>query len=358
MKSTILRKYLIKKDEKSFQKEFLQKTKLSYPPRHVTIGIASPCNNKCVFCAYHALDARDTSNVYNLHYKISFNDFKRMVDICYAGRVPAIHISATGEPFFHDDIMSMIDYVIKIYGSVSFQTNFFRPLFEKNDYLENIIERSPYITKITTDMLSGNPLQHEQLKKGSTYEDVLSILEYLSKRSNVKFEIHYILTKTNYMSIDPLIRDLHSRQIRCYVAVVNLHPHNFNSFTSPDMMYRSSDTAITDELYRIENVGNKYGIEVKICKPSDSKDIKCGSFWSRFQTWPVKGIAEERYHENVIVGGCNAVVKGNLNTLGLFFDYKTIMDLWNNDYFLKIRSNLIKGIYPDTECKDCQAYNN
>lgn len=358
MKATMLRKFLLKKDEGSFQKEFLKKAKLSYPPRHVTIGITSTCSNKCVFCAYHSLDARDNSNVYDLQYKLSFNEFKRMVDICYAGRVPAIHISATGEPFFHDDIMNMIDYVIEIYGSVSFQTNFFRPLFEKNDYLENIIERSTHISKITTDMLSGNSLQHEQLKKGSTYEDVLSILEYLSKRSNIKFEIHYILTKINYMYIGPLMHDLNARHIRCYVAVVNLHPHNFNSFTSPDMMYRSSDTAITEELYRIKNLGNKYGIEVMICKPSDSKDIKCGSFWTRFQTWPVKGIAEERYHDNVIVGGCNAVVKGSLKTLGYFFDYKTIMDLWNNTHFLNVRGNLMKGIYPDKECKDCQAYNN
>jgi hypothetical protein len=254
--------------------------------------------------------------------------------------------------------MNMIDYVISVYGSVSFQTNFFRPLFEKSDYLKNIIERAPYISKITTDMLSGNASQHEQLKKGSRYEDVLSLLEYLSKRSSITFEIHYILTKVNYMHISPLLQDLHSRQIRCYVAVVNLHPHNFNSFTSPDMMYRCNDTVITEELDRIKKLGQKFGIKVVICKPSDSKDIKCGSFWSRFQTWPVKGIAEKRYHENLIVGGCNAVVKGNLKTLGYFFDYKTIMDLWNNASFLNIRENLMKGVYPDKECKDCQCFHN
>jgi hypothetical protein len=122
-------------------------------------------------------------------------------------------------------------------------------------------------------------------------------------------------------------------------------------------MYRSTDTNITDELYRIKAIGQECNIKVSFCKPSDSKDLMCGSFWARFQTWPVKGIPEERYHENVIVGGCNAVVKGNLNTLGFFFNYDNIMDLWNNDYFVTIRDNLMKGIYPDKECKDCQSYN-
>jgi MoaA/NifB/PqqE/SkfB family radical SAM enzyme len=348
---------LMELDKKRFRREFFKKAVLSYPPRSVTIAISSACSNRCVFCAYHSDDARDgASNVYDLKYRISLEDFKRMIDMCYEGRVPKVHTCATGEPFFHPDIIQMIDYSIEVYGFVSLQTNFFRPLFEKRSYLDEIIQRADSISYITTDILSGDPQVHEALKKGSSYEDVLSSMEYINKHSDIHFEVHYIITKHNHEHIDSLINDLSSRKINCHVAIVNLHPHYFNDFTSVDSLYTSKDMEITATLQRAKELGKQRGIRVSTPLPADSGKSICGSFWSRFQIWPVKGIDEERYGENVIVGGCNAVVRGNLKSLGYIFDYNNIMDLWNNDKFVKIRKGLLAGVYPDKECRFCQNY--
>jgi MoaA/NifB/PqqE/SkfB family radical SAM enzyme len=278
--------------------------------------------------------------------------------MCYAGRVPRIHICATGETFLHPDILQIIDYAIEVYGTTSIQTDFFRFIFEKYNYLDEIIQRKDFISYITTDVLSGDPKVHERVKRGSCYEDVLSSMEYINRYSNIHFEVHYIITKHNYQHIDWLINDLARRRINCHVAIVNLHPHGFNEFTSLKSVYTSRDVKITSTLKEVQALGRKKGISVSIPTPFDRGKGICGSFWTRLQTWPVNGIDENRYGENVIIGGCNAVIKGKLNTLGYIFDYDSIMELWNNEYLVKIRENLLKGIYPDYECRHCQNFKN
>ena len=64
-------------EENNYKKEYLKEVKLSYPPRHITIGITSACNNRCLFCSYHGEDAKDNSEVYNLPFMLSIADFKK-----------------------------------------------------------------------------------------------------------------------------------------------------------------------------------------------------------------------------------------------------------------------------------------
>lgn len=351
------RSKLLKHDEASLQKEFYKKAVLSYPPRSVTIAISSACNNKCLFCAYHSHDAsHGASNVYNMPYKLSIEKFKRMVDMCYEGRVPHVHICATGEPFFHKEILNMMDYMIDVYGTTSVQTNFDHAVFAKHSYLDKLIERKDNIAYITTDILSGDEKEHESMKKGSSYESVMTALQYISSKSDVHIDVHYVLTKYNYKHINKLIDDLRKREVNCHLAIVNLHPYQFNKVTTIDAVYLSTDTEITDALKQAKEHGLSKGIKVTSPTPFDKSSGVCGAFWTRFQIWPVKGIDPKRYSENIIIGGCNAVVRGKLNTLGYFFDYKNIMDLWNNEYFIKTRKDLLKGLYPDKECSFCQSY--
>ena len=159
------------------------------------------------------------------------------------------------------------------------------------------------------------------------------------------------------MHLKELIDKVVENKINGRIEVVQLHPHNFNEFTSLDSVYLKKDRFITETLQDIVKYGKAKKVSISIPRPFDNGLNKCGSFWLRFQTWPVKGNDLNRYHENVIVGGCNAVVKGELRSLGYIFDYKNIMDLWNNNQFVKVRKNLLSGIYPDKECINCQNYN-
>lgn len=343
-------------------KEIFLKTKnfqgiLKTPPNWITIGITNVCNNKCDFCSYHSDDAKEVSNVYNIPFMLNLADFKRIVNMAYEGKVPRIHICGTGEPFMNPEVLDMIDYCIKVYGTTSIQTNFFKPLFQKKDYLEEILKRKEHISFITTDILSGDPEFHNSIKKGSSYSDVMDSIEYISKNSSIKINISYILTKKNYKNIDKLIDDLDKRRIKnVSININNLYSYDFNEFSSTSSVYTSQDEDITNQLNKVYNYGKIKKIEVNIPTPADLDTSRCNIFWDKIQIWPVRGNDPKRKHENLIPHACRAVVKGELNSLGYIFDYDNIMDMWNNSKLVEIRENILKGKYPSRECRFCHHY--
>jgi MoaA/NifB/PqqE/SkfB family radical SAM enzyme len=252
--------------------------------------------------------------------------------------------------------VSSYDYVIEKYGKVSFQSNFNKKIFEKNNYVDAIVERAEYITNITTDILSSDPQKHEEIKKGSKYEDLLGIMQKINATTNILFDVHLILTKYNYQNIDKLVEDLYNRGINFKFSIVNLHPHNFNDFTSIDAVYKLRDTEIKKELDKVNDVCKKLGVPVSIPEPFDKPTSKCGVFWSRLQTIPSWDISKEKWIGNVVPGDCNAVVKGKMRSFGNILEYDNLFDLWNNETLIKIRKDLIHNKYPDEECKNCQNY--
>lgn len=67
----------------------------------------------------------------------------------------------------------------------------------------------------------------------------------------------------------------------------------------------------------------------------------------------MKGIDPTRYDENLIPHACNAVVLGDINTLGYASDFPTVMDFWNNDLLVAIRRKILSGEQPDRFCWSC-----
>ena len=343
--------------KENFKKEYLKESILHYPPKHITIGVTSACKNKCLFCSYHGEDFKETSNVYGLPFMLSLKDFKRMVDMAYKGGVAKVHVCGTGEPFANPEILNMLDYVIEKYGKVSFQTEFWKELFRKNNYLEEICKREKGIDSITTDIFSAEEKIHNKIKKGTSLIDLINDLKYISENSNIKLRINMILTHENSKRITDIIDLFLKNNIKNFVFdVCNLFSYEGSDFTSPNNVYVSQDKNIAEELQKVVSYGKEKGIEVSIPMPADKTKHMCGMFWEKFQTWPVKGCDERRYVENMTPVACAAVVNGNLKSLGYLFDYDNIMDAWNNPKLVEIRENLLNGIYPSEYCKKCYLY--
>lgn len=253
----------------------------------------------------------------------------------------------------------MIDYVIYSYGKVSFQTNFWKQIFDKYNYMDEIVKRKEKIEFITTDLLSSDPQEHEFIKNGSSYEETLEQLSYLGKNADcIRINVSVILTRSNYSNIPGIIPDLLKRGIRnLHLEVGNLMSYDYSDYTSSDNVYVSDDYKITTMLEELALLGKKNGVSISIPQPADKNKDICPMFWKKFQTWPVRGCIKERYGENMIPCACAAVVLGELNSLGYLFDYDNIMDAWNNEKIVQIRKNLMRGIYPDENCKKCFLYN-
>jgi MoaA/NifB/PqqE/SkfB family radical SAM enzyme len=330
----------------------MQKAVVSYPPRWATIGIGSQCTNRCLFCSYHSLDARNgNSKVYNLKYKMTLERFKRQVDMFYAGRVPHVHICAPGEPFLHENILDMIDYVADVYGKASFQSNFNASVMKRGNYMDEIMKRVDRIKYIVTDIHAGEGDLFNGIKRGSDFKNHINVLKTLQRQ--IKLIGSCILTKENSQSIMPLVKALVDNGIRMQINVVNLFPHMFNDFTSMDNVYKLADKHIEAEIQEVKEYGEKHGLIINLPEAFDDTSNTCNVFWEKVQIWPVEGIDPERYDENLVPHACNAVVLGDINSYGYLFDYDDVMDFWNNDVLVGYRQKVLDGIYPDPQCSAC-----
>lgn len=335
--------------------EYRKQSILSYPPLWMTVGVTSACSNHCLFCSYHGQPAKGISNTYGLPFRLSYEDFTKIINLAKDGGVPEIHICGTGEPFLNPDIIKMVDYVITKYGEVSLQTGFWKTLFDKNNYLDELIKRQKHITYISTDVISSLPEEHDRIKAGASYKELLETMDYIGKNSNLIIRAALIITKQNYKNIKGIMDDFHKRNINLELLIVNLLSYDYSDFTSSDNVYTSKDIDITKHLQEAKQYAEELGIKMFPARPADQEE-DCYVFWREFQTWPVKGCEKNRYGENMIPHACSAVVRGELNSVGYLFDYNTIMEAWNNEKLVQLRKNMIHGKYPSNWCRKCVYY--
>jgi hypothetical protein len=171
-------------------------------------------------------------------------------------------------------------------------------------------------------------------------------MSYISLKSNIKFDVHHILTHKTYHDLYKLPKLLHENNINFILHVVNLHAYGFNEFTSVKNAYMSNDLNIERELNTMVEYCEKNNIPYTIPKPFD-KGSGCTVFWSRIQLLPVKTLPKEKWIGNAITNYCNAFVNGGLETLGNIYDYKNVMEFWNNEKIVNIRKGLINGSLSD-----------
>lgn len=338
-----------------YRQECGKKEIVSYPPLWMEVSTISACMNKCIFCAYHGEDAKNNSNAYapNLPYRLSFDNFKRIADMAKAGGVPELHLCATGEPFLNTEILKMIDYSIDLFGEVSLQTGFSKELFEKNNFLEELIKREKHISYIATDIMSAVEDVHNGIKKGHSLADLMEAMTFIGKNSSIKIKATLIITKKNYKDLKKVIDLFVERNVNLHLLVVNLLPYNYSEFTSFENVYVKEEHEITRELEELAAYAREKGVSVSIPKPAELES-ECNVFWLEFQLWPVNGCHTERRWENMIPHACTAVIRGEMNSIGYLFDYPTIMDAWNNENIVKIRRSLMDGKYPSEWCRYCK----
>lgn len=292
------------------------------------------------------------SNVYNLKYVMPLERFKAQVDFFYAGRVPHIHICATGEPFLHPNILEMIDYVITRYGSVSFQSNFNRSVLDRGNYLEKILERKEQIDYVVTDIHAGAATDHDAIKRGSSFDELIPVLRTLS-RHGIPVTASCIVSRTSHATLPQLIAVLEKNGIRLRLILTNIFPHMFNAFTSMDNVYRQKDQEVAASLEKTAELAARAGIEVVMPVAFGDPTARCSVFWEKVQIWPVVGVDPDRYDENLVPHACNAVVRGKIRSLGYVSDYATVMDFWNNETLVSLRRKILAGTYPDAFCWSC-----
>ncbi|HIX40115.1 MAG TPA: radical SAM protein [Candidatus Desulfovibrio intestinigallinarum] len=328
----------------SFSKEYLREEYLNYPPLWVTLGIISACNYCCEFCSYHSPDARHISKVFNVRYTMPKEEAFKIIDFLHQGGVPRIHICATGEPLLHPDFFSILDYTIERYGSVSFQSNFSSRLLEKTDALQKIRSRQHQISFITTDVMGNS-----SIKTNSSTDDLYKTLAILSDMDIPKLSGNFLLTKSNLPDLEKVIRKIHAYNLRLNLHVTPIFPHNMNAFTSLGNSWPHGDLQLNSRLQAMAELARE--LNVRIAIPSATRH-RCDVFWKKFQIWPTRNSLPGR-NDNIVPHACNAVVLGDMASLGYVFDAPNLMELWNNTHFRNVRRKILAGSAPDAHCAEC-----
>ena len=327
--------------------EYLKSTSLHYPPSWVTLGINSACTSHCSFCSYHSVDARHISKVFNVRYTMEVAFAKKIIDFLKAGYLKKIHVCATGDPLLHPDFFTIIDYVIEIFGTVSFQTNF--PIHEtiNKNAINNIIKRSKYIDHINIDILDNNDY------KNGDIDFIFHCLQELCINTSIHINANFLMTKLNLNDIYSVINKIAQKKLNILLlANALVFPHGFNAFTDPQNNVLDLDIKYFND---IKNYADSMGVKITIL----NKRVPCSVFWNKFQIWPTKGSRKTNEDtprlDNMIPHGCNAVVLGEMSSVGYLFDYPNLAAAWNNPTLISIRNSILKGIAPDLACKNCPA---
>lgn len=330
----------------AYEKEYMRESVLHYPPLWVTLGICSPCPYHCDFCAYHSLDARKISKVYNVPFVMPLEQAKSLIDFFHAGGVPKIHICATGEPLYHPDFFAILDYVIAKYGSVSFQSNFPPDLVEKRNAIENIIKRLPFISYIAIDLM------HNQNIKGGKDGEIYHILKRLQPQDRSLFFGSFLLTRKNWRDLENVVRAIHAHKLNIPLKTVRVFPHGINEFTAPENAWKNELLNVEEREGLMEIFGLARSLGVKLHLFNEDESIECSVFWKKIQIWPTR-ISEKDRLDNIIPHACNAVVLGDIGSLGYVSDYNDIFSLWNNRILQELREKIINNKYPDAHCVNC-----
>jgi MoaA/NifB/PqqE/SkfB family radical SAM enzyme len=279
------------------------------------------------------------------------NVFKQQVDFFYEGHCPHIHICAPGEPFLHDNILEMIDYVIDVYGEVSLQSNMNKVLYDKNNYLDEIIIRKKYISYLNLDVFSDEEGNFNNIKTGSSYNEYMNSIKLLSD-SGIQLNGCYILSKSNIKYFPSMIETMIEHKIKMTINVASIIAHGFNDFTSKDNVVDTSDVYVKRLFHTLSIMAAKNGINIISSFPKPG-GRNCNVLWDKIQIWPTKFSDPHRIYENLIPHACNAVVLGDISSLGYVSDYSSLYELWNNEIIVAMRSKLLNDMAIDKCCLDC-----
>lgn len=331
-----------------FKRQYMKSAVLDYPPQWVTLGICSPCPYRCEFCAYHSLDAKNVSKVFNVRFKMPFAQAAGIIDFLYGGGVPRIHICATGEPLWHPDFFAIFDYAAKRFGRVSFQSNFPANIVNQRKAIGEILARKDKISGITVDLMGNKSI------KGGDPEFLYETLARITAESDVRVGGNFLITRLNWKDLETVVRDIHRWKLKVSIRAARVFPHGMNAFTDPANAW-SEDILSRDEKDGLEEIlAMAKALKVRVYAPGNDGG-GCDVFWKKLQIWPTRGSDPGRL-DNLVPHGCNAVVLGNMASLGYLGNYPDIFSLWNNPKLVEIRSNLLAGIYPDEHCAGCPAH--
>jgi MoaA/NifB/PqqE/SkfB family radical SAM enzyme len=324
-------------------------TKLNWNPITTTIAIESRCNQTCKYCHWHSREIE--REYWPLH--LNMPDFKKIINILSSNNVAHAHLCATGETILNENVIKMLKYIKKKKMTSSLTSNMakeFTPLIDE-------IAQSG-ISKVFTDLDSGDPDQFEEYDEGSSWKIVINNLKKLAKarkkyKKNYRIGVYCIAMKSNVHTYKNLMRTAK----KCGVDDVifsYLQPHEANDVTSTANQIKAEDKDLWKKIDNAVNYGRKLGLRVypPRCPPKSKTRIACQTMWFKLMI----NLPNDKIPHNRWIG--NASSHCLLTHYGDAYSYGNIIqdgfdNVWNGKKLQKFRKKLLTNA--PKICRDCPA---
>ena len=169
-------------------------------PANLLIEISNICNLNCIMC--HA------SFLYNNNIKhnklMEYNTFQKVINQVVPG-VKNIIMQLWGEPLFHPDFISMVEYIRKKTSEItlSFNTN---GLLVSPNIANELLKHN--INEIGFSIDAAKESTFNSIRKGGNYKQLINNIENLINQrarygSSLKIYVSFVIMKENEIEVEP-----------------------------------------------------------------------------------------------------------------------------------------------------------
>jgi radical SAM protein with 4Fe4S-binding SPASM domain len=187
-------------------------------PLQAQIGIADPCNHKCVFCWDHPPDDRqnaDTAQRFGFERPglMTLEQFKGIVDDLYGMGTRRIDLIGRGEPLLNRSALDMIRYA-KARGMQLMVTTNASRLFE--DIAEEMV--AARMDRVHVSLNAGTPGTYPKIHVTESPQNYLKVKRNLRHLSDLKLaagselpylSLSFVISSNNYFEIARMIEVAH-----------------------------------------------------------------------------------------------------------------------------------------------------
>lgn len=286
-------------------------------PLQLDFEITNTCNLRCVMCP-HGLPADQRDEDYRKARKISFDEYKNIIDEGAQIGLKSVNLNGINEPFLNPEILEFIRYA-KQQGILDIMLNTNATLVTE-DKIDDILDSG--LTRIMFSL------------------DAMTPETYLKVRRSEKFE----MVKNNVLNF---INRKNERGLTIPVTRVSFVKTNFNVHEADDFLKFWEDKV--DYIAMQELISYEKNHALNQLKPEEGElsqqDFKCSQPFQRCF------IASDGS-----VRPCCTIFGKEFN-LGNAFE-TSIEDIWNSDTFIKLRDLHREGKWhEDPICKRCVESN-
>ena len=251
-------------------------------PWHIVIDTCHTCNTNCTHCRLHSPTNNQTKDYYKM--KMSFENFKKIIDDAAELKVEMINLIGGGEPLLNPDLIKMIEYIKSKGLKALFFTN---GILLTEKISKKIIELG--LDEVWCSLPAGsgktfktiNPMNNEK-----TYDKIISNLSNLTelkKRKNLDnpkiVMTHVIHTQNHHELIEMAQKDIEVGANEARYFLFRMDPTNVHlKLTKEDFSRIKKQVPIVEKIFKNSSVHFKENIKFQI----DNFEVNKGYFSKDF----------------------------------------------------------------------------